>query len=239
MKYSKLILTLVLTWALAGLQSCMIAGEQGSGVVTSITRTVEPFTKIESRIGADIVLVRTESGQIRLEGEDNILPLIETAVNDGKLVIEAKKSFSSHKTIKIHIPFRELESISLLGSGNVTGEAPITGESFGIRIAGSADVNLAVYAKRLDTKISGSGNILLTGRVETHTAKISGSGKIKAFELLSLHTAAHISGSGTCFVSASDELDASVSGSGDILYKTPPAKLHKSVSGSGTVGQMN
>jgi hypothetical protein len=240
MKSVKFFICLILIGCLsASIQSCMITGVKGSGVVTSVNRSIGPFREIQSYISANIILVKSDSDQLKLEGEDNILPLIGTSVENGRLVIDADKSFSSNKAVKIYVPFKELDGISLYGSGDVTSESPVAGETLDIKISGSGDVKLALFVKSLRTKISGSGNMNLAGRVETHDIKISGSGKIKALDLLSLHTSAHISGSGTCFVSASDELDASISGSGDILYKNPPAKLHKSVSGSGNIKQIN
>jgi hypothetical protein len=241
MKLFRLVFFLVLALAAASFQSCLINinGIKGSGVVTSVKRTVEPFTEIESSIGADIVLVKSSSNEILLEGEDNILPLIETSVRDKRLIIDTDKSFSSHKRVKIHVPFSELEAINLLGSGDVSSESPVAGERLSLRIAGSGNVKLGIFVKTLQTKISGSGSMDLLGRVEKHDARISGSGKIKALELQTLHTNADISGSGTCLVNASDELDAHISGSGDILFKNPPVKIHRSVSGSGNIRQID
>ena len=44
---------------------------------------------------------------------------------------------------------------------------------------------------------------------------------------------------GTIKVNASDSLNASVSGSGDILYKGSPKDLGKSINGSGEIRPLN
>jgi hypothetical protein len=53
-----------------------------------------------------------------------------------------------------------------------------------------------------------------------------------------VNTAVHISGSGDASINASNKIDASVSGSGDIHYTGAAKNISSSKSGSGDISRM-
>ena len=64
---------------------------------------------------------------------------------------------------------------------------------------------------------------------------VSGSGTVQFPQLVVNDVRALVSGSGTIFITATKRLDASVSGSGSILYAGNPQDAKKSVTGAGAI----
>jgi len=188
---------------------------QGSGKVKSETRKIGSFTGIESRGSADCEITVGPATSLKVSADDNLLPLITTKVENGKLVISTKGSFSTHHPIKVTVTTPDLKAFSTVGSGDsaITG---VKGRAFDVAIVGSGEIEAKGSADKLSASISGSGDLNLGGlKARDADATISGSGDIDLF--------------------VTGNLNAQVSGSGDIAYAGNPKNVNRSVSGSGDV----
>jgi Putative auto-transporter adhesin, head GIN domain len=210
----------------------------GTGDVVSETRDISGFTGVSSGISADIELRQNSTFKVSIDGQKNIIDLVEMEVKDGTLKIRFKKGYSMtyKKTLKIRVEAPSFAYLGMSGSGNVRAEGALTGEKLDISISGSGDFDL-MQLKYADVKvgISGSGDVDLGGSVERAELSISGSGDLKAKDLKAQSVRCRVSGSGDVSCFAAKELDASVSGSGDIRYSGNPASVKKKVSGSGDI----
>jgi hypothetical protein len=83
--------------------------------------------------------------------------------------------------------------------------------------------------------LPGSGTLTGSGTTTQLDATVGGSGTIQFTRLVAKDVRAIVSGSGSIFVTATEKLDASVSGSGAILYAGSPTEVTKSVTGSGAI----
>jgi hypothetical protein len=124
------------------------------------------------------------------------------------------------------------------GSGDV--KISGTANTFESQVSGSGDVHANVVCEGNSSfAISGSGKIILQGKADLFEASISGSGGIKG-ENFSVTTAKiRIAGSGSVDIQVSEEIDASIAGSGDVRYVGNPKKINARAGGSGTVKKMN
>jgi hypothetical protein len=171
--------------------------------------------------------------------DDNILPSIETEVKNGKLIISHEKGENLRPTkLNYIITVKDLEGVSISGSGNINGNDEFNSDSFYADIAGSGDISIKVSAKRLESNISGSGSIYLSGSTNSYDATITGSGDVDAFDLRARDSSVVITGSGNCRLSVSDKLRAKITGSGDVLYKGYP-EIKQTITGSGSVKDRN
>jgi Putative auto-transporter adhesin, head GIN domain len=215
-------------------------GEQvvGTGDVITENRDARDFTGVTSSISADIELRQSSTFKVTIEGQKNILALLETEVRDGKLKIAFKKGYSMKykKALKVYVEAPNFAYLGMGGSGNVTVNGGLSGDKLDLNISGSGNFDLG-QLKYSDVKvgISGSGNVDLGGSTEKAELTISGSGDLKAKDLKAQSVRCRISGSGNVSCFATQELDALVSGSGDIRYAGSPASVKKRVSGSGSV----
>lgn len=229
---------------------------KGNGNIITETRTTGVYDKVAAGGSFDVILVKGTEGKITLNGEENILKLIETEVDGDKLKIRFKKGvrFNYRHQITITVPFEDLNEVSLSGSGSLTSEYLVKASQLRVALAGSGDIDLPlegdeimiassgsgrVKAKTqsaaLTATLAGSGDIFLEGETGAVEIRISGSGNVKAGDLESKKAKVSIAGSGDVEVVSREEIYARVSGSGDIAYFGKPAKEDIKVSGSGRV----
>ena len=211
----------------------------GNGNITTENRTTSDYDAISCAGSFDYILVSGTEGQLKIEGEENLLKHVVTEVKNGKLIIKTEKGInlktSMGKTIKVTIPFKDINAVSLAGSGDLWSEDTISATNLDVSLAGSGDVNLSIKATSVESNIAGSGDIELKGSTTNLEVSISGSGDFSGFNLDSDNTEVAISGSGDVQVVSNNSLKARVSGSGDIDYKGNPEKEDTKVSGSGSI----
>jgi hypothetical protein len=190
---------------------------KGSGNVTSETRNLSGFTGIDLQGSADVDVAIGEPESVVVEAEDNILPLIETKVQNGQLIISTKPltNLSTTKPVRVHIKMKTLDSVSISGSGNITAPGLNAGE-VNVDLPGSGNINLSGTANKVVIKLGGSGNVFCD-QLKSSSAKVD------------------VSGSGNVKVYASESLDATISGSGNIQYSGNPSQVNKNVTGSGSI----
>lgn len=215
---------------------------KGNGNVTTIERSVGEYDAIGLSGWFDVDLVAGTEGEIKLEGESNLLEYIRTEVKNGKLSIKVEKGYNLKPSswedgIRITVPVESVNAIALSGSGDIVGKTTIKSNNFKTAMSGSGDITLDVEASTIDASMSGSGDITLNGSTRDFEATISGSGDIKAYGLEADNVDATVSGSADIKVTANKMLTARVSGSGDISYRGNPEKVDTKASGSGDISK--
>ena len=215
---------------------------KGNGNVTTIERSVGEYDAIGLSGWFDVDLVAGKEGEIKLEGESNLLEYIKTEVKNGKLSIKVEKGYNLKPSswddgIRITVPIQSIDAVALSGSGDIVGKTTIKTDDFQTAMSGSGDITLAIEASSIDASMSGSGDITLNGRTTDFEATISGSGDIKAYGLEADNVNATVSGSADIKVTANKMLKARVSGSGDISYRGNPDKVDTKASGSGDISK--
>lgn len=210
---------------------------KGNGNVVTKTRSVGEYDQIGVGGSFDVKLVAGTEGKLTIKMDENLFEYLITEVDGDKLKIKWKKGtnvYSKNKLL-ITVPFKDISSVSLAGSGDVYSEDVIKADDFESSLAGSGDLKLKVDANHVKSSIAGSGDIYLQGRTNSVKTSIAGSGDVDAYELSSKEAVVSIAGSGGVKISVSDMLKARISGSGNIYYKGNPDKQDVKVSGSGSV----
>lgn len=213
----------------------------GNGNIVTVKRTTETYSGIKCSGAMDFILIDGNEGNISLEGEENLLDYIVTEVKDDILSVRAEQGVnlksSKNKTIKITIPFKDLNSVSLSGSGDLWNNDLISTTNFKASLVGSGDVVLNLEATAVKAAVSGSGDLTLKGSTSALEAKITGSGDFHGFDLQADHTDVSVTGSGDAEVVSNKKLKAKVTGTGAIEYKGEPTKNNSKVIGSGNISK--
>ncbi|HSR61533.1 MAG TPA: head GIN domain-containing protein [Robiginitalea sp.] len=215
---------------------------KGSGNEVTEERSVGSYSGIALSGWFDVELVAGTEGRITLKGEDNLLEHVETEVKNGMLLISTEKGYNLQPSWKgngilVTVPAGSIDHVALSGSGDIVSKTRIKSQSFHTSLSGSGDISLEVEAGDMEVALSGSGDIALSGSAERVEIQVSGSGGVMAYELQARQVEALVAGSADIRVTATESLNARVSGSGDIHYRGNPAKLETKTSGSGDITQ--
>lgn len=236
---------LILLFALPCLHSYAQRWEtiKGNGQIKKETREVSNYTSLSSHGSMDVVIVYGNSNSVVLEGDENLLPYIETSVENGKLTIKTKKNVNLKSSSKmvVHVSMTKINSLQLSGSGNIKGSGAFTNDGkTEVAVSGSGNLALDFDSfKDLDISVSGSGNIdLKSSATNSISAKLSGSGNIDCSTISTRDVDARLSGSGNIKVYANNSIDAKISGSGNVYYKGNVQNISSKVVGSGKVLKM-
>lgn len=214
-------------------------GITGSGPIQTETRSVSDFKSIDLEISGIVEVTVGETYSVEVSANQNLLPVIKTTVENGKLLISTDQNIFNSKDIKVKITAPAFEGFSVSGSGTIRILNALQSDKMDMSVGGAGDIAcLQGTFNQLNTSIGGSGTIELGGSATNMQSDISGSGDVKAKGLTAQNLEISISGSGTVTADVEAKLIVSVSGSGDVFYTGSPT-VESSVSGSGTVKQIS
>ncbi|MBB3223980.1 head GIN domain-containing protein [Pseudoduganella umbonata] len=212
---------------------------QGSGKIVSQTRQPGAFRGVELTTGAHVEVVTGGDDSLTIEGDDNILPLLETVVRDGVLTIRpVKKNMQiDGRRVRIVVRARKVDSLGVAGSGRLEANG-VRADKLTLEVAGSGSLDIdGIDAKSVDVDVAGSGKVEAAGQAARADISIAGSGKADTTRLNVQHAAVSVSGSGQSLLAAHSSITANITGSGNVGYYGD-AQLTKAVAGSGTVQRL-
>jgi len=186
---------------------------KGSGKKGQLSRKVPPYDQIEVNSALDVVYRQADSQSLELSGDDNIIPLIQTTVKNGILLLDINKSYSSSMPISVTLQSPSLSRLTVSGSSDV--------------------VLRAIDTDKLIITLTGTGDISAEGKVKSLSLDVVGSGDVNFKNLAADRAEVKLSGSGDIQLTSLDELSVVLIGSGDIVYYGGPENINKKIVGSG------
>ncbi|TAM94105.1 MAG: DUF2807 domain-containing protein [Chitinophagaceae bacterium] len=218
---------------------CIIGGPTvtGNRQVTSVSRTLNHYDRIVVAGSMHVFVQQGTAQDARIEAESNLIPYVETSIDDDKLEVRFKKNVRiiSHDPVNVYLTAPDIHSLSVLGSGNIKTQDSLTNDDkIKLNVAGSGDIQLQMNAPELDAGIEGSGNISVSGETKDIHLNIVGSGDFKGAGLKSEQAVIKITGSGNAHVFSSIKLKTKILGSGNIYYQGNPS-VETTSTGSGKV----
>lgn len=223
-------------FALLGLlfgQSACNLGERGRGDLVTETRPETNFHALDIRTSGDVEVRTGPVFLVELTCEENIMPYLETEVEDGVLKLYFTRNVYDVDGLRIRVTAPAWDGFEVSGSADVRVKDDLEGSDLDLFISGSGSIGLPDLAfDRVDVTVSGSGDIEMDGLCDLLNCTISGSGEMNALDFWANDAKVTISGSGEALLGVHDFLDATISGSGDIGYKGNPQVVNH-ISGSG------
>jgi carbon monoxide dehydrogenase subunit G len=195
------------------LNGCHWVGVHGNGKVTTDTRVVANFTKMEAD-GAFTINWIPGPASLKITTDSNLLEYIRTDVSDDRLRIEWIKPLKGTRGIKVEVTSPSLSRVTLNGAVKLTA-SNLSGPEFYL------DANGATKAT-------------LTGNVNAMSGEMNGASKLEAEALVTRAMELSISGAGKASVNATEALKVSISGAGKVTYSGNPT-VSKEINGAGSV----
>lgn len=209
---------------------------RGSGNVVTETRAVSGFDKVSLTGSMELFLTQGEQESLEIEGEDNIIAVIETEVRGDTLHIGVKENTTTNPTepVRVYLTMTEIAGLEVTGASSIAAKS-IVSDRLTLDVNGSGDANIeTLSAASLKVDISGSGSVEVAGQATDQVIVIGGSGRYQAADLESETVDVEVNGAGEATVWASQTLNADISGSGSVAYYGTPT-VSQNISGSGEV----
>ena len=208
----------------------------GSGNFIKEKRAIADYNKI--RVNGPFEVILTDGvGDMAMQGEDNLIALTATEVNNGTLYIGIKGDqpvkTTKNTKITIKIPYIHLTEIVLKGDGSVTARRVINNDNLKVMVEGSGSISLSAYSANITAWVLGAGDITIGGKADHFNCKVIGSGTVKANRLKSQYTDAVVSGPGDAHVNSSKAIKGRIDGSGNIAFAGNPHETDLKLAGSG------
>lgn len=199
--------------------SCHKGRIKGEGAIVTETRTLPAITAVQADGDVDVEIFASNANSVEVSGYQNLLPVYESSVHNGKLTLRFRDKYFNVKNnnIKVKLYVNGLNSMEINGSGNMY-------------------LNTGIKSEDMNAEINGSGHMYIApGNYQSMELYINGSGTIDSRAATAVNAHATISGSGDIDLSVSKYLDARISGSGTIDYWGNPEKVDTEISGSGKI----
>jgi hypothetical protein len=194
-----------------------VRNDHGSGVAATEYRELAPFATVELA-GENTVTIRVGPAQsVAVTADEDLIDRVTTTVRSGRIIIANEGRFTTATRMSVAVSVPSLDRVVLSGSGTVTVEG-VTGTDF------VAD-------------LSGTGTLAASGTVDHLTAMLSDTGTVDLQRLIARDAIARMDGTGVINVHATSTLDATLTGTGSIIYSgSPSVTTHNTGTGSVTGG---
>lgn len=217
--------------------SCKGKTVQGDGNVISHEIPIEIYSEIKVEGAIDIVYNAKpdEAAYLRIEADDNIIPLIDVKIKGRALTVKARESINPSRFV-LYTNSPSLKYIESKGASNINLQGAIAGDEFKIEMKGTGNFTAEnlVYDKA-EFQLMGAGNMEMAGQVHKAKIEISGTGDVKATKLVANEMESNIRGSGNIDLQALDKLSIEIKGKGTVAYKGNPQITKQNVKGAGIV----
>lgn len=230
----KYILVMVMILCLVG-----CANMRGSGVMITESRPIiGTFNEIYMAHSGDLTVISGPEVSLTIEGEDNLVPLIEASVNGERLTItnrDKTRGWQTTRPLRVRVTMPDLEHITLAGAGDIDGSGFAT-ENLTIAVSGSGDLSLDdLKIDTLQVSLSGAGDIRLAGEADDVTINATGNGTVYAGGLASQQADVNASGSSDIVVWVSEYLKVNITSDTSDVEFYGSARLEQAVTSKGEV----
>ena len=212
----------------------------GSGIAKEETRPVEAFHAIEAGNALQVTVTVTKGAKpsLDIKGDDNLVPLVESEIRDGKLILRIK----DNSNIRTKLPLEAAIVTDVLDEAVASGAATVKVkggakvDKFTAGASGAARLSVeGLETPKAVASASGASQVVLSGTAELLEVVASGASEIKAEELKVDDANVSISGASGGAVRASKSVAGDVSGASHLDLHGHPAKKAVATSGASNV----
>ena len=204
----------------------LVIGNASNALLKTEKRQVGSYEAISIAGHYEVTLVEGKEGEITLNGAARDLERIISQVRNRTLIIKNNETswFKNNRMgpVEIEIPVESIAKLNLSGSGSIESDFTLKTSTFKASVSGSGDIEIPLDSNHFNGIVTGSGRIDVAGKSHSKEVKITGSGNFDGEEVDADKPEVIITGAGTAKVSAKDELNVLITGSGNVrCYGNP------------------
>lgn len=222
------------------LTSC---GNYDSGPQTTKSFPISEFSILELEVVGEVYFEQSDSFYMHVEGGKNLIEDIKISNDKDELSIELKNKdkYSANKNkliIRVGSPHLSFVDFNSVGAFFI--ENNFKGDQLTIENNGVGEMkNNEVYVTTMNINSKGVGAIEVRGTAINTLVKSDGVGEIDSRNLKSKNTTVKCAGIGSISVHASEIIDISLSGIGNVNFYGNPADVNTNISGLGKAKNMD
>jgi hypothetical protein len=212
----------------------------GSGVAKEETRAVDAFHAVDAGNALQVTVTITQGAKptLKISGDDNLVPLIESVVRDGSLILKVKdnSNISPKVPLLAEVVTSALDRVEASGAANVKVKGGAKADRFTADASGAAHVTVeALETSNAVASASGAARLVLSGSAASLKVNASGASDVKAEALAVEDADVSISGASGAALKAKNSVNGDVSGASRLELYGRPAKNTVSTSGASHV----
>jgi hypothetical protein len=212
----------------------------GSGIAKNEDRAVDPFHAVDAGNAIQVTLAVTPGAKpsLKISGDDNLVPLIESAVRDGTLILRLKdnSSISPKLPLVADVVTGELDRVEASGAASIKVAGTTKADRFDAAASGAANISVEKLASsKAVASASGASHVVLSGSTTSLKVDASGASGVKADALQADDADVSISGASSATIRPTKSIAGDVSGASVLDLIGHPAKNTVSTSGASQV----
>jgi hypothetical protein len=203
--------TLLVAIAVAAVTGC---AARGNGEQGAEDRTVDAFHGVD--VGGVFTLDAAEGSpsSVRVEGDANLVALVETRVDGGILHVTTRERISPSLPLVVRVRTPELREVD---------------------VSGAADATLTTSQPRFELEVSGASDVTVRGTTQSFELDVSGASDVDASALKADAVEIDASGASEVDVTANVSLDVEASGASEVTWGGGATEVNRDVSGAAEI----
>lgn len=214
---------------------------KGNGDVQTEDRDISGnFSEVDVCCALKVMLRESNSVSVKVEAEENIIPLIVTEVKGNRLVIKMRNGYSinSTKPMKVFVDMPRLSAIDASGASKVIGAGTFSGSELSVSSNGASTVDLAFEGEEVRLKSNGASKIALRGQTERLSVNASSASSIRAQDLIAQSAVVDANSASSVRLHVTGDLDAEAHSASSIRYLGNPDRVNREAHSASSVKKM-
>ena len=207
-------------------------GIKGNGTITKENRrTTGNFDTVIASENLRVYITQSDNFNIVVEADENIINLIGTDINDGKLLIHTHSNIG-RATKKIYVSLPNISALVSSTGSILQTQGALKEESLSIASNTGSFLNAEIYAEELSVNGKEGARLSISGEVNKTTIDVSSGSFMDGKKLRTIDCTAMASFGGNVEIEVSKSLIADSNSGGSISYLGEPiVDKTKSLSG--------
>ena len=172
----------VTTGKISGVSGCL----EGSGKLQTDKRSVKDFSEIHIDGVFTVHITVDSDGPILISADDNLLKIVKTSVENGRLSLTTTKSYCTQTQMTVEIPVAQLSGVIVDGSSEVSVAAgQKTIDQLEIALNGTSTMTLTGSGVLLAAQVKDTAELDASGFSADHVQVVSADATVARFHVQS------------------------------------------------------
>ncbi len=238
MKTSLKLIAFILTIALVSCNANLNLnnGIDGSGNIITEKRTInEPFDKISSSTGVNVMVEQGAPTAVEVETDDNLMQYVITKVENGTLIVKIEGNINTMTAADVRVKMNLIAGLEASSGSTIRSKNTLKGNVLKVKSSSGSEIDAVLEYENVGCESTSGSTITVTGKaLKLETTSSSGS-EINAEELAANEVYSQATSGSSTTVKPIVKLDAKASSGSSIDYVQTPKTITIEETSGGSV----